>query len=582
MEHSLFIKHGGLNPAPGRIAFLARIAPWLRRFASPAMVWLLLVGQAGAVSVKEFGAVGDGRADDTRAIQAALDSGKSVVVPEGVYRITNALMPRANQQIEIVGTIKVADANIQPVANDVPGGQPRVTVRDASGFYAGQWVTVADESLRIQGGGKNKVRREGGDCGRIARIEGNTLVMESNLRRAYAVAAKARVGTQPSAILITQSNVHIRGRGIVDGNKARQFDFAPADMTEKKGRGEETRAGCGISIDSDPEAISHVTIEGITVRDAILHNISLYRVRDSAVTNVTSIGAHDKNILLRLSEACRVAGNRCMDSQFEDGIILYSGNRHCVVQGNICTGNARMGICVNAFQTGILLSGNICVNNLTNFSIRGDHGSSTGDFSSGGRVNVEGRGNVISGMISLGSVSVSATDLIYEGGSIGGDEDKTLAVAMSIARNSPDRRVALVDGVRIRGVTFRGCTTAVRVSGVVKDVRLVGNVFRSAGPAVVIAQECRTEVSCARNEGFVTENAGTATIPGGARKVTVAHGLQLAPRITDISVTPAGPPGKATQFWIANVSATGFEILVNDEPGEPGAPFVWRAGVAQR
>ncbi len=407
-----------------------------------------------------------------------------MVVPEGVFRITNALIPRANQQIEIVGTIKVADANIQPLAADVPAGQPRVPVPDASGFYAGQWVTMADESLRIQGGGKNKVRREGGDCGRIARIEGNTLVMELNLRRGYSVAAKARVGTQPSAILITQSNVYIRGRSVIDG-----------------------------------------------------------------------IGAHDKNIFLRHSEGCRVAGIRGMDSQFEDGIILYSGNRHCVVQGNMCTGNARLGICVNAFQTGILLSGNICVNNLTNFSIRGDHGSSTGDFSSGGRVNVEGRGNVISGLISLGTVSISATDLTYDGCTIGGDEGNPLAVAMNIARNSIDRRVALVDRGRIRGVTFRGCTTAVRVSGVVKDVRLLNNRFQCEGPAVVVAEECRAEVSYARNEGYATENSDTAAIPAPARKVTVAHGLQIAPRLADISVTPASSLGKAARFCIARPHA---------------------------
>ncbi|MBM3888314.1 MAG: hypothetical protein FJ388_04215, partial [Verrucomicrobia bacterium] len=315
-----------------------------------------------ACSVTEFGAAGDGKADDTRAIQAALDTSKRVVIPEGVFRITNALLPREGQQIEIIGTVKVADANIQPLTADVKAGQPRVTVCDASGFYAGQWVTVADENLRIQGGGR-KVRREGGDCGRIARIEGNTIVMEKNLRKGYSVAAKARVGTQPSAFLITQSNVHIRGKGVIDANRARQFNFAPGDMTESHGRGEETRAGCGISVDANPGTIAHISIEGITVRDAILHNISLFRARDTTIAGVTCIAANDKNILLRNSEACRVVGNRCMDSLFEDGIILYSGNRHCVVQGNICTGNPRMGICVNAFQPGILLSGNICVKN---------------------------------------------------------------------------------------------------------------------------------------------------------------------------------------------------------------------------
>ncbi|PWC34183.1 glycosyl hydrolase family 28-related protein [Azospirillum sp. TSO35-2] len=42
-------------------------------------------------SVKDFGAVGDGLADDTLAIQAALTSAKAVFVPPGTYRIANTL-----------------------------------------------------------------------------------------------------------------------------------------------------------------------------------------------------------------------------------------------------------------------------------------------------------------------------------------------------------------------------------------------------------------------------------------------------------------------------------------------------------
>jgi hypothetical protein len=45
-----------------------------------------------SVSVKDFGAVGDGVADDTTAIQATINSGAaSVYVPEGTYLITSAL-----------------------------------------------------------------------------------------------------------------------------------------------------------------------------------------------------------------------------------------------------------------------------------------------------------------------------------------------------------------------------------------------------------------------------------------------------------------------------------------------------------
>lgn len=43
------------------------------------------------VSVKDFGAVGDGVTDDTQAIQNALDTARVVYLPKGVYKITNTL-----------------------------------------------------------------------------------------------------------------------------------------------------------------------------------------------------------------------------------------------------------------------------------------------------------------------------------------------------------------------------------------------------------------------------------------------------------------------------------------------------------
>lgn len=44
-----------------------------------------------SVSVKDFGAVGDGVADDTAAIQAAANTGKFIYVPAGTYKITNEI-----------------------------------------------------------------------------------------------------------------------------------------------------------------------------------------------------------------------------------------------------------------------------------------------------------------------------------------------------------------------------------------------------------------------------------------------------------------------------------------------------------
>jgi hypothetical protein len=57
------------------------------------------------VSVKDFGAVGNGVADDTAAIQAAINSSAELVVfPQGTYRITSALtVPSGNKTLMSLG-----------------------------------------------------------------------------------------------------------------------------------------------------------------------------------------------------------------------------------------------------------------------------------------------------------------------------------------------------------------------------------------------------------------------------------------------------------------------------------------------
>jgi hypothetical protein len=57
------------------------------------------------VSVKDFGATGDGSTDDTAALQAALDSNQICYVPQGVYLITSSLIvdPQRNRGNGFVG-----------------------------------------------------------------------------------------------------------------------------------------------------------------------------------------------------------------------------------------------------------------------------------------------------------------------------------------------------------------------------------------------------------------------------------------------------------------------------------------------
>ena len=56
-----------------------------------------------SVSVKDFGAVGDGVADDTAAIQAALNTGGTVYIPDGAYIISSMLTVSGRSSGGIIG-----------------------------------------------------------------------------------------------------------------------------------------------------------------------------------------------------------------------------------------------------------------------------------------------------------------------------------------------------------------------------------------------------------------------------------------------------------------------------------------------
>lgn len=72
---------------------------------------------AQTISVKDFGAVGDGTTDDTAAIQAALNagSGKSVMLPPGTYRTSSVLEIPAN--ILFFAAPGTAIIDVQPTAS---------------------------------------------------------------------------------------------------------------------------------------------------------------------------------------------------------------------------------------------------------------------------------------------------------------------------------------------------------------------------------------------------------------------------------------------------------------------------------
>lgn len=100
------------------------------------------------VSVRQFGATGDGVADDTAAFNAALSFAKNVFVPEGVYKITAALITAAGQTIW--GASKHASKLVHAFNGDMfPSFAPYATVKDIS--IDGQGATFTGRCFVLTG-----------------------------------------------------------------------------------------------------------------------------------------------------------------------------------------------------------------------------------------------------------------------------------------------------------------------------------------------------------------------------------------------------------------------------------------------
>jgi len=80
------------------------------------------------LSVKDFGAIGDGVTDDTEAIQAALNASSKAVVPKGTYRVTDSIVIDFGKHLHLNSgaTIKGESATPKPVIR-IYGAYSRLT-----------------------------------------------------------------------------------------------------------------------------------------------------------------------------------------------------------------------------------------------------------------------------------------------------------------------------------------------------------------------------------------------------------------------------------------------------------------------
>lgn len=172
-----------------------------------------MIKNAPQVSVTNYGAIGDGVTDDTAAIQAAIDTGLSIVFPTATYRVfSNLTFANDNQFIDINGStlifrnpatrataapsqLIVTGSNVlfemnngtfsqeagyaEVAVNTTPGGST-ITVVDSSTLYSGQTLVSSWGEMAVEPG----VYPIGGpiaalNARRTISISGNTVTLSA-------------------------------------------------------------------------------------------------------------------------------------------------------------------------------------------------------------------------------------------------------------------------------------------------------------------------------------------------------------------------------------------------------------------
>jgi hypothetical protein len=183
------------------------------------------------VNVFDFGAVGNGVADDTAAIQAALATGNSIYFPKGTYNISDQLEPQsntswhANNDATLVWTTVDCLINAQSIDNwtmtglTVDGNYTAYTPVDNTQT---PWGVLLESStnVTIQNNVFKRLFRIGICVGHLSTTECKNIVINNNVIHDIGYATDPTVGFGNGVAILSASNVKVTNNWVynITGN----------------------------------------------------------------------------------------------------------------------------------------------------------------------------------------------------------------------------------------------------------------------------------------------------------------------------------------------------------------------------
>ena len=251
------------------------------------------------VSVKDFGAVGDGVTDDTVAIQAAITAGagKTVILTSGTYKTTSVLtMSAANTNLVGVGKVNTT------IAWTGAGGAYVVGVTSVYGTTGNAAILVTGSNCTIDG----------------LTIKGPTAASYVAAERLVVVCGTA-TGSRVNRFSI--SNCFVKESGSAGILLVFVSDFRIQD--------------CEVS-NIGYEAIATISCNRGMITSNYVHDITPGTVGNMyciSLSHDSSLWATDQTTS-PFTDDVIVSGNRCENCAWE-GITNHGGNRHTVIGNQI-------------------------------------------------------------------------------------------------------------------------------------------------------------------------------------------------------------------------------------------------------
>lgn len=474
-----------------------------------------------SVSVKDFGAVGNGVTDDTAAIQAAIDSSRNVFLPAGIYKTTAPLtISNSNQVVYGAGwsTQIALNKATDPVVLLV-GALEGVQVKNlflnrtiaptndtAVGIQTPKTVGLVTTYLRDL---LIKNQWHGAWLGPAAYGKFTFCVVQENYQDG--IYCSNYTGYNASQWDIESSLSQANNRYGLSLNPYEGTTLIPNEWVNFT-----TYANTqgGIYVDGSPTRL-------------------VYDIRGSAITLSSD-------------------GNTALNLQNMAGSTIVLNNLFIELVGLVTTGRGLLTPISNT-GSGIILGGSVSNANFadTIVSACSEHGVIAGAAAS----------SFVNCQIIDNS---KKTNLAYVGIFISNNV-KCKIIGCKIGNSNPAK--------------IPQASSVVATNG--SFANIIGNDFTNQGGTVAVQKGAGVTINEYGNIAYITQNAGKVFIPVGSNFVLVTHGLNGTPIDYSILVTPFTSPtaGGVSSFWVDTVTSTTFKINVNTNVTTQDVYFNWSANL---